>query len=336
MQASNGWLALSTAEQLEILKAINEKMNISVSAIEKDWWVTQTLRLIFEMDIAPHIVFKGGTSLSKAWSLIERFSEDIDLALDRRFLGFNKPMTGSQVNKLRKVSFQYISDKFFPQLKNAFDNAGIDNVKIQLAAIKDADQDPLIIEIYYPSLSGTNAYIQPRVLVEIGSRSLIEPFTKKSFTSLVGEHFANRPFADSPITVAAVNPERTLLEKIFLLHEEFQKPFEKIRVDRLSRHLYDIEKMMDTSFKNTAFEGNKLYDHIVEHRRTLTPVRGIDYSRHSPDKINFIPPPAIIAAWQKDYEAMQESMIYGESLSFTKLMQKLRLLNDQVNAIQFK
>ena len=110
--------------------------------------------------------------------LIERFSEDIDLALDRKFLGFDKPMSGSQVSKLRKASYQYISGTFYPQLKNAFKNSGIDNVKIGLDPAKDTDQDPLIIEIYYPAITGLSTYIQPRVLVEIGSRSLIEPFTK--------------------------------------------------------------------------------------------------------------------------------------------------------------
>jgi len=90
------------------------------AAIEKDWWVVRTLELVFTTEIAPHTVFKGGTSLSKAWNLIDRFSEDIDLALDRKFLGFNKEMTNSQVKKLREHSFKYISSTYFPLLQKTF------------------------------------------------------------------------------------------------------------------------------------------------------------------------------------------------------------------------
>jgi hypothetical protein len=187
--------------------------------------------------------------------------------------------------------------------------------------------------VYYPGITNSSAYIQPRVLVEIGSRSLMEPHTPKSFSSLVGELYKGEPFADAPIMVPTVNPERTFLEKIFLLHEEFQKTGDKIRVDRLSRHLYDIEKMMDTPFAAEALANKDLYKSIVEHRRTVTPLRGIDYSNHTPDKINPVPTEKIITAWQKDYETMQEFMIYKESLSFDKLITRIKALKEKINTI---
>lgn len=333
MQEYKKWLMLNGAEQLEVLNNIRDKMNVVAESVEKDWWVTQTLRLVFTMDCVPHLVFKGGTSLSKAWGLIDRFSEDIDLALDRKFLGFDKEMTGAQVSKLRKKSFQYISTTFFEQLKEKFTKAGFNNINIQLAATTDNDQDPLIIEVNYKSILKQAAYIQPRVLVEAGSRSMIDPFTEKSFCSLVGEHFKGKEFADVVITIPSVNPERTFLEKIFLLHEEFQKPEDKIRVDRLSRHLYDIEKMMDTPYAEIAIENMDLYNEIVEHRRTITPLRGIDYDNHSPDKINFIPPDKFMSAWKKDYETMQESMIYKPSLPFDKLIERLKTLKAKINQL---
>jgi Nucleotidyl transferase AbiEii toxin, Type IV TA system len=100
------------------------------------------------------------------------------------------------------------------------------------------------------------------------------------------------------------------LEKIFLLHEEFQQPAEKIRIDRKSRHLYDLEKLMDTMFAEKAIADKNLYRHIVEHRRNVTPLRGINYTNHAPDRINPIPPDDVMTAWKKDYEQMQQSMIY--------------------------
>lgn len=99
---------LKKTEKKEILERLTDEIKQPVVSIEKDWWVVQTLRLIFEMDCAGSLVFKGGTSLSKAWGLIERFSEDIDLALDRKFLGFDNELSNQQIKKLRRASFAYI------------------------------------------------------------------------------------------------------------------------------------------------------------------------------------------------------------------------------------
>src|SRR5690349_12624275 len=101
------WQKISSDEKRIVFKEIATELGIPDAAIEKDWWVVRTLEVVFQTEIAKHTVFKGGTSLSKAWNLIDRFSEDIDLALDRNFFGFNKEMTGSQVSKLRKLSFKY-------------------------------------------------------------------------------------------------------------------------------------------------------------------------------------------------------------------------------------
>lgn len=330
------WLKLTDAEKLETYNEIAIQVGLSPYAVEKDWWVTQTLNILFQTEIAPHLVFKGGTSLSKAWKLIERFSEDIDLALDRNFLGFTGTLSNTQVGKLRKKSFQYISEEFYPILKQKFKENGFENVEIKLAESKDTDQDPLIIEIYYPNVVQYPEYILPRILVEIGSRSLREPFSIKTFSSLVGEQYPNNPFADKPILIPTVNPERTFLEKIFLLHEEFQKPTNAIRVNRLSRHLYDIEKLMQSQFVEKALENDLLYKEIVNHRRTITPLRGINYDKHKPTFINPIPPEDILKDWKKDYQTMQNEMIYGDSLKFEDLIQKITTLKLKINTLDWE
>jgi predicted nucleotidyltransferase component of viral defense system len=315
------FLQLSINDRLSIFEQVSSPL--SLQALEKDWWVTQTLGLIFSMNCAPHLVFKGGTSLSKAWGLIDRLSEDIDLALNRQFLGYEGDITKTQVSKLRKKSYEYISDIFFNELKQKFEDAGVTGLTMQLKDVKDPDQDPLIIEVFFPSIIRNTEYLKPSILVELGSRSLIEPYSQKSIISLVGEAFDGRNFADKHIIIPVVNPERTFLEKIFLLHEEFQKPTDKIRVNRLSRHLYDIEKIMNSEFAEIAFKNDDLYNQIVNHRSKFTAIGGIDYANHAPNKINIIPPKAIFNDWKKDYEAMQENMIYGESLSFEKLIERM-------------
>lgn len=117
-------------------------------------------------------------------------------------------------------------------------------------------------------------------MLEIGGRSLRDPYSLRKFSSLVGECFGDKAFADKPVEIPCVNPERTFLEKLFLLHEEFQRPKEKIRVDRLSRHLYDIERISTTDFAKKAYEDKELYKTIVEHRERLSKLGGVDYTSH--------------------------------------------------------
>lgn len=327
------WLKLTDDNRKNIFLEVAKKMNLPPAAVEKDWWVVRVLDLVFQTEIAPHTVFKGGTSLSKAWGLIDRFSEDIDLALDRSFLGFTGEMNGSQVKKLRQTSKIFISEEYFPQLQKAFQDSGLTEVTLKLRETTSNDQDPLIIEVIYPGVTELSEYLQPRIIIEIGCRSLKEPFSEKSMLSYVGEHFSEMAFADKSINIPTVNPERTFLEKIFLLHEEFQLPHEKIKVNRLSRHLYDIEKIMDTGYGELALKDQLLYQHIVEHRKMITPIRGIDYSNHAPEKIVIVPPKELISAWKKDYEIMQQSMIYGNALIFEDLMAKISELNTRINKL---
>lgn len=328
------WFQLSEQDRQEIFTEVANQKELSIAAIEKDWWVVQTLAVIFSMECASALIFKGGTSLSKGWNLIQRFSEDIDLALDREFLGFTGELTKGDIKKLRRKSYQFITETFTEELKNKFSELGFKDTIIKYREVENHDQDPLIIEIYYPTLTNKDSYLKPAVLVEVGSRSLKEPFTQRTFGTIVSEVFADRPFADSAITIPVVNPERTFLEKIFLLHEEFQKPQDKIRIERLSRHLYDIEKLSQTEYAKIALQDTELYNTIVKHREKFTPISGIDYTNHSPDKISFIPPDTILKDWQQDYEIMTQTMIYDNPLAFDELIKRLTELQKRINTSQ--
>ncbi len=308
----------------------------SSSAAEKDWWVVHTLSVIFSMKYAKALVFKGGTSLSKGWNVIQRFSEDIDLALDREILGVSGDLTKGDIKKLKRRSFQFISEVFTDELKNRFSETGFDDVKVKPSEVINHDQDPLIIEIYYNKLTEKDPYLKPGILVEIGSRSLKEPLTQRTFGSFVSEIYQANPFTDKPITIPLVNPERTFWEKIFLLHEEFQKPIEKMRVDRLSRHLYDIEKLSRTEYAEIAFSNPGLYSTIVKHRSRFTAISGVDYDNHHPSQIRFIPPVSVLKKWEEDYEVMRTNMIYGQSLSFEELIARLTELQNRINGMQIE
>lgn len=333
-ESLKAWFALTEANKRNIYGVVSEKKKLPPAAIEKDWWVVRTLQMVFQTDIARHTVFKGGTSLSKAWNVIERFSEDIDLALDKKFLGFEGELTKKQVNKLRRESCKYISQIYVPHLQKTFIENGFEEVQLHIADVKSSDEDPVNIIVNYPSVTDKLGYLQPRVLIEIGSRSLREPFTERQFCSFVGEHFQGRDFADEMIAVPTVNPERTFLEKIFLLHEEFQQSLERIRTERKSRHLYDLEKLMDTEYGIKAMNESELYLNLVEHRKTVTFIRGIDYTNHVPEKINPIPPDNVLAEWEKDYEEMRQNMIYGNSLPFHDLIGRIKEIKRRINRIK--
>jgi len=329
------WFELPDETKIRLFAETSRKIGLpSSSAAEKDWWVVHTLAIIFSMECANALIFKGGTSLSKGWNVIHRFSEDIDLALDREFLGFSGELTKGDIRRLRRKSFQFISEIFTDELKNKFAELGFKDVTIKPREVENHDQDPLIIEIYYNKLTETDTYLKPGVLVEVGSRSLKEPFTQRTFGTFVSEIYTDNPFTDKPITIPIVNPERTFLEKIFLLHEEFQKPFGKIRVERLSRHLYDIEKLSQTEFADIALQETKLYNTIVKHRSKFTAISGVDYAKHNPANIKFIPPDSIIKMWEADYEEMKGSMIYNNPLSFNELIIRLTELQKLINEIQ--
>jgi Nucleotidyl transferase AbiEii toxin, Type IV TA system len=162
---------------------------------------------------------------------------------------------------------------------------------------------------------------------------LKEPFSQRTFGTYVAEVYPDRSFTDKSITIPVVNPERTFLEKVFLLHEEFQKDFDKIRVDRLSRHLYDIEKLSQTTFADIALSNLELYHTIVTHRSKFTPISGVDYADHNPGNIKFLPDERLVKKWEADYQQMCSSMIYGQFLTFGELMNKLEVLQERINRI---
>lgn len=310
-------------------------MGIPPRAVEKDWWGMAVLRAINGLDYSEHILFKGGTSLSKGWNLIERFSEDIDLALDRSFFGFGNELSRKRVTKLRKTSCKFFDQVFPHHLSESLTKCEVIDFELNTLEFERSDTDPVTIELNYKSLTEDVSYLQPKILIEISSRTLKEPFENRELVSFIGAKYENQKFADTPISVATVLPTKTLLEKMFLLHEEFQKPANReIRSKRMSRHLYDILKIMETDYCEKAIQNTALYDGIISHRKMFTNISWVDYSKLAKPLLNFIPPESEIEKWKKDYQDMCESMIYGESDSFDVLISKLKELNARVNQME--
>lgn len=206
-------------------------------------------------------------------------------------------------------------------------------VKVNISPITTTDPD--IIEIAYRSVFQGNAYIRPKVIVEVSGRSMNEPVSPVMLRSFIDEVFSDAPFTGNPFEVRTVVPERTFLEKLFLLHEEFSKPVEQIRTERMSRHIYDISQIMDTPIAERALKDESLYNSVIEHRRRFIGLKGFDYSTLRSQSLRIVPPADVMELWRKDYEMMQESMIYGDSLPFYKLIERIRDLNGRINTMRY-
>jgi len=330
------FLKLSEQEKLEIFKQIRNKINLNEVAIEKDWWVTAVLRALFTLPYAKHLSFKGGTSLSKCWNLIERFSEDVDIAINREFFGFvGETFTIKQISKnLRKTTCKFVRNNLQFDLERQMEANGFPadlfSIKMNITPITTVDPEKVFVE--YKSIFNENFYIKNTVVLEISGRSMKEPLQTVEIRSFIDEHFPQAIFAKKSFAINAVVPERTFLEKICLLHEEFYKPTESVRVERMSRHLYDLVRMMDTPIAENALKNKDLYQSIIAHRRMFIAMKDFDYDSLSPATINIIPPPDVIAQWEDDYNKMR-TMIYGDTLPFNKLINKIKQLNEKINGI---
>lgn len=328
------WIKLNKEQKIQTLEQTANEKGLPAFVIEKDWWVCVILKAIFQSKYADSIIFKGGTSLSKAYQLIDRFSEDIDLIIDRNLLGFDELKSKAKIKKLRKASGGFIINEFREELIVQLEQLGItsDLYEIKYNDHVDDTSDPNTLEIYYNSVVPvSDAYIQQRVLLEMGARSLIEPAEPKSIVSFVDEKYKSLEFAEPAFMVQVVVPTRTFIEKALLLHEEFSKPIDKIRTDRLTRHFYDLDKIYQSEYGKLAIADDQLFDTIVDHRKTVTPLRGLDYSNHVKGKLLILPPQEVIKQWEADYKVMQENMIVGASLSWEGLLESVQKIQNQLN-----
>lgn len=339
------FIDLSKNDQIDILDRVSTDIGIRQrEVIEKDWWVTAVLRALFQLPYADHLSFKGGTSLSKCWHLIDRFSEDIDIAIDREYLGFGSTLSKTQISdKLRRAACSFVREQMQSDLATQLCKDGIDSskFKIDVNITSVTTTDPEVINVSYEStladtllisiVDENGQYIMPKVKIEVSGRSMSEPVCNVPLDSMIDQIYPNAPFSEAKFNVRAVRPERTFLEKLFLLHEEFAKPQGQIRVERMSRHIYDIGQMLKTPIAEKAIHDAQLYHQVVEHRRTFIGLRGFDYNSLHPETLNIIPPNNIIEQWRADYENMRLYMIYGNSVGFDDLIDELKMFNRKVN-----
>lgn len=260
----NKFLTLTEAPRRTVFEQTAARIKLPVASIEKDFWVTEILNILFSLPYADRMVFKGGTSLSKVWGVIRRFSEDIDITIDRSIFGIEGDVTKKQLKKLRKTSSVFVRDTLANDLIAAAEETGLSDF-VTIKAEPDGESDatypePRQIHIIYKSVlpSGTNPYLRDEVLLEVGARSLFEPTAKAEVESFVATAFPHLTSNDNATQVVAAVAEKTFLEKAFLLHELFTTDGCR-NANRKSRHLYDLYKMLEAGVADSAIPNDKLW-----------------------------------------------------------------------------
>lgn len=326
----NNYFEFDKNQQRYLLEQATGKIGLPAQAIEKDIWVTTILQIVFTLPFSEKVIFKGGTSLSKVWNTINRFSEDIDLSVDRSLFGLEGDLTKKQLKKLRKASSVFVREDFKNALQQAIKEYDIERLCV-IEAEPDGEGDgtypePRKLFLRYESALGSQlSYLKPVVMLEIGSRSLFEPNKASHIQSMVETNFSTIRTSLVDASVRTAVPEKTFLEKAFLLHELFTTD-DCNKANRKSRHLYDLERMMDCGFAIKAIADDKLWNSIHHHREVFTHMSNVDYTPDIRDRIMLTPPEKVLPIWKSDYVEMQQSMIYGNSLSFNQLMDRMKEL----------
>ena len=321
----NNYLQLTKTEQQTILMQCKNLMGLPEQAVEKDFWVTVMLQLIFNSDLSKHIIFKGGTSLSKNGNLIERFSEDIDLAVNYAYFGLNDEPTKKQLKKLRKSSSLFVREALANIIAKQIERYGLQDF-LTIAIEPDGEGDntypePRHIYIEYQSVLPVFLdYVKPMIVLEVGARSLMEPTVNLQVKTIITETLPQISTEIIQAKVITAAPQKTFLEKAFLLHELFSVDHESLPANRRSRHLYDLNRMMDKDFAIEAIQDDHLWESIRHHREMFTSIVGVDYSGDIRSRICLVPPEKHLDDWCKDYEKMCDSMIYGPKPTFAELM----------------
>ena len=335
-----GWLInLNDASRLTSINEASRISGISAKAIEKDWWVTLSLKLLFNSPYARHFAFKGGTSLSKGWQLIDRFSEDIDISLSSEAVNIEYAEKPSKtfVEQLRRAGCFFTSNELMEALKAEFRSSQVPenlySIEAEPIPVDMPDTDPQALYVNFVSLFDPNPYLPDRVKIEFSVRSLKEPSIKRSMRSLLDTHFPNENYIEENCEVLTILPQRTLIEKMLLLHEEYNRDeLAKMRTERMSRHYYDLFQLSRQNFSSVTLRNNDFIEEIIEHRKYYSRLKRFDYSTLKRGRISIIPPADILKALEQDYAIMKAEMIYGNPPTFEKIIQAMKNLQDEINS----
>lgn len=334
----NTFIQLSAEERNLYCRQAAERMEIPLPAavIEKDFWVCWTLNLLNDMpELKGNITFKGGTSLSKAWGLIERFSEDIDIAINRKVFG-QEPPHGAEdaasntqrklrLEELENKSAAFITEILLPSLYKKI----AEHLKPEEFTLKPIQKgNEVNIEFEYPgTLKNELGGLLPVVLIELVPRADEIPNEERKVTSIIFEVFSDI-LGESSFQVSTLAPERTFLEKLLFIHETLEG-FNK-GSERKSRHYYDLFKLYQAGVFERIKANRELLQMVVEHRQTFFRYNTLDYAGILNNGVRVVPTQESWADWRGDY-SRTAVMIYNNVPTFDELMEFAQRLENEFN-----
>lgn len=315
-----------------------ERAGISNPAIvEKDFWVCFMLDYLFHKSPWPRsFIFKGGTSLSKAYHVIERFSEDIDLIMDWRLLGYEirEPWierTKNQQDKFNKKAVantsEFLTRIFAPQL--ARDMSGM--IGKDATVIMDPDdKEQCTVNFFYPHVFSTN-YLRQEIRLEIGPLAEWVPSHPVLITSIAAEQFP-AVFHQSGTVVPTMDAERTFWEKVTILHKIVSSYEQKGIPARYARHYYDLYQMSRSDVKKEAFRRKDLLTQDVKFKLKFYYVKNASYETAKIGTVKLVPCESAIRELELDYAHMKD-MIYGNQPSFSEIIDSIASLEAEINSL---
>jgi hypothetical protein len=333
--AEDDYLKLSRRERFELLDAGSRAAGIAPAILEKDYWVCRTLNLLFALrDLGQHLVFKGGTSLSKVFRLIERFSEDIDVSFHRDFLGF-------EGNRDPEAAFGNEQRRRLNALSNACTKCIRENLLPALSAMLREDlssdkdwsleidpHDPQTILFHFPQAGAPRiSYITPSVRIELGARSDHWPQARYEIQSFLGESL------DLPLGVATVqtlSAERTFWEKATLLHAECHRDPADATPARYARHYHDLDRLAESDVADAALVDVDLRKRVVAHKTVYFRSAWARYDLAEPVTFRLVPRKERFLELERDHESMRE-MFFSPPPSMSDVLKTLSELEKKIH-----
>lgn len=332
---------LPSKERLTYFEQAAAQRGLSAQVIEKDFWVCWSLRRLFSLsEFRDHLTFKGGTSLSKVYQAIERFSEDVDVAIERSFLGFggeNEPERGAsgkeqqrRIRALKDACQAIISDRMMPQLSETIAGAlrGETGWTLSLDPT-DPDRQSLLFHFPPAITDGLSSYFAAWVKIEFGARADHFPIEQGTITPYVADEFADA-FQDRETNVRVLTAARTFWEKATILHMLHHQPAGRNIAPRMSRHYYDIFCLARSPVLDQAMATLPLLDRVADFKSVYFKAAWAKYQEARPGTLRLTPGEHVAHQLAADYVDMLP-MFFSEPPEFQQILDSLPRLEEQIN-----
>jgi hypothetical protein len=341
-------LAASDEERRDLFVGAADRLRTNEQNIEKDFWVCWTLNALFnelEAD-GPRLLFKGGTSLSKGYGLIERFSEDIDITVFREDIG--QPATveeleavsgkkrNARLEAIKAACQEYIQGPMLEQLSELLrQTLQTSNLNANRARVEadPADPDGQSLLLWYPtSTVEGNAYIRRAIKIESGAKSALDPHASANVKPYIADDLPNLDLRVGNVTT--VDPSRTFWDKIVILHglRRWWDRRGELRGggQRVSRHYYDVYRLLASETGRKATDDAEMAEDCVRHARMFFNRPDLDLAFAVPGSFALTPHDGMLADLRRDYEAMS-GMVFGPIPTVDAVVAAIADLEDRLN-----